>query len=205
MSTSFSDMAPNAQRSLMITAILVVVGVVIYMFCIQPTEADLARAKQEYATLEDQRRATERDLKGSAELKQRLDEIKSTRQRFMDALLTPLLESYAMRAKSILDPLADDVGLKVNDYAELDPRALPLAKPAAPQLYARRGIKVTCTGSYAAIISFLLRVEQQQPLVALQAFTLKAQNDPEAQIAELVFEWPVLGVNTTPQKGVVKQ
>ena len=103
-----------------------------------------------------------------------------------------------MRAKSKLDPLAADVGLKVTDYAEMPVRALPLPKPMPRQLYARRPIRVTAQGSYAEIASFVLRVEKMLPYVSLQALNLKVQRTPEVQSAEIVFEWPVKGALSAP-------
>jgi Tfp pilus assembly protein PilO len=127
-----------------------------------------------------------------------LSDIETARRPFMDALLTPLLESWAMRAKSKLDPLAADVGVKVTDYAELPVRALPLPKPVPKQLYARRPIRVMVQGSYAEIASFVLRVEKMLPYVSLQALNIKAQRTPEVQSAELVFEWPAKGALSVP-------
>lgn len=199
MSSGFlQNTAPSSQRALFFTLVLGAIAVVIYMFCIQPSEVSLQRAKNELSALQDQQRSTERDLRGAKELEGRLNKIKEARQPYLDALLTPLLESYSMRAKSILDPLAVESGVKTLEYVELPIRALPLPKPAAPQLYARCPIRVTCQGSYAGIVSFVLRVEKVLPHVALEAFSLKVQTDPEKQQAEIVFEWPVKGVNTTP-------
>ena len=103
-----------------------------------------------------------------------------------------------MRAKSKLDPLAADVGLKVVDYAEMPVRALPLPPLAPRQLYARRPIRVMARGSYAEIASFILRVEKMLPYVSLQALSIKAQKTPETQSAEIVLEWPVKGALSTP-------
>ena len=91
-----------------------------------------------------------------------------------------------MRAKSLLDPIAADVGLTIVDYAEQPVRALPLPTPPPRQLFARHPIRVVCKGSYAEIASFLLRVEKLLPHVALQALQIKAQKDPEAQAEEIV-------------------
>ena len=140
------------------------------------------------------------------EVKARLDAIDAERKEFLAGLLEPLLGSYAMRAKSVLDPLATDVGLRITDYAEMPVRLLPLPKPQAAQLYARKPIRLACTGSYATIVSFLMRVEKKLPLVSLEAFSLKTQKDPDNQTATLVFEWPVKGVNTAAAaKGGVKK
>ena len=138
-------------------------------------------------------------------MKERLAVIKAQRQDYLNGLLNPMLESYAMRAKSLLDPLAEDVGLSVSDYTELPVRRLPLPKPQSPQLYARKPIRLTCTGSYATIVSFLLRVEEKLPLVSLEAFSLKTQKDPDNQSATIVLEWPIKGENTAAAKGGVKK
>ena len=98
------------------------------------------------------------------------------------------------------------MGLSVSDYAELPVRRLPLPKPQPAQLYARKPIRLTCTGSYATIISFLLRVEEKLPLVSLEAFSLKTQRDPDNQSATIVLEWPIKGENTAAAaKGGVKK
>ena len=38
--------------------------------------------------------------------------------------------------------------------------------------------------------SFILRVEEKMPLVALESFSLKTQKDPDNQLATIVLEWP---------------
>ncbi len=190
--------APTTQRSLFFAAAVAAVAVLLYLFAVQPCQDSIAREKRNLSALQDQRRVMERDLKDSPRVKSMLAEIEKARSPYMDALLTPLLESWAMRAKSLLDPLAADVGLKVVDYSEMPVRALPLPKPTPLQLYARRPIRVSCRGSYAEIASFILRVEKMLPYVALEAFSIKAQQDPEVQLATIVFEWPVKGALSRP-------
>jgi len=190
--------APTTQRSIFFAAAVAGVAVMLYIFAVQPCQDSIVRAKQELSSLEDQKRVTERDLKDSPRVKSMLADIEKARTPYMEALLTPLLESWAMRAKSLLDPLAADVGLKVIDYVEMPPRALPLPKPAPIQLYARRPIRVLCRGSYAEIASFIMRVEKMLPYVALQSFTINAQNAPDVQSATIVFEWPAKGATSRP-------
>lgn len=197
MSAALDNADPKKRAALFALAVAGV-AVVIYMFAVQPCQETIAKARREIETLEGQLRVTTRDLKDASRVKSMLAEVEAARQPFMDALLTPLLESWAMRAKSKLDPLAADVGLKIVDYAEMPVRALPLPKPAPRQLYARRPIRVTAQGSYAEIASFILRVEKMLPHVALQALTVKTQRNPEAQSAEMVFEWPVKGALSAP-------
>lgn len=190
--------APTTQRSILFSAVLAAVAVLLYLFAVQPCQDSIARTRSDLSALEDQKRVMERDLKDSPRVKSMLSEAEKARAPYMEALLTPLLESWAMRAKSLLDPLASDVGLKVLDYSEMPVRALPLPKPPPVQLYARRPIRLTCRGSYAEIASFILRVEKMLPYVALQSFSIKTQRDPEAQSASIVFEWPVKGALSRP-------
>ena len=206
-SETFQDPSALMKRALFQSLAIGVVAVVLYMFCVEPCQTSLAKAKKEHAALQAQQVQMVRDLKGADQVKGRLDALQGERKAYLDGLLEPLLESYAMRAKSLLDPLAADVGLTVGDYAELPVRRLPLPQPMSPQLYARKPIRMTCTGSYATIVSFLLRVEEKIPLASLEAFSLKTQKDPDNQTATFVFEWPIKGekVPVAAAKGGVKK
>lgn len=198
MSAVLDNTAPTTKRAIFISVAVAGVAAVIYLFAVQPCQDSIAKVRRELDTLQGQQRVTERDLKDSPRVKSMLSEIETARKPFMDALLTPLLESWAMRAKSKLDPLAADVGLKVVDYAELPVRALPLPSPVPRQLYARRPIRVSAQGTYAEIASFILRVEKMLPYVSLQALSIKVQRTPETQSAEMVFEWPAKGALSVP-------
>ena len=188
----------SSKNPLFISALIFAAAAVIYLFAVQPAQMSIAKAKRELSGLVEQRRIMERDLKDSARVKGVLAEIDAKQQPYREALLTPLLESWAMRAKSLLDPIAADVGLTIVDYAEQPVRALPLPKQTPIQLFARHPIRVVCRGSYAEIASFILRVEKLLPYVALQALQIKAQKDPEAQAAEIVLEWPAKGEQSVP-------
>ena len=181
-----------------LSALIFAAAAILYLFAVQPAQMSIGKAKRELEGLKEQRRIMERDLKDSARVKEALAEIDARQKPYLDALLTPLLESWAMRAKSLLDPIAADVGLNIVDYAEQPVRALPLPKQLPRQLFARRPIRVVCKGSYAEIASFILRVEKLLPHVALQALQIKAQKDPEAQSAEIVLEWPAKGELSMP-------
>lgn len=198
MSALVDNSASSTKRAMFFSLAVAGVAVVLYLFAVQPCQDSIAKAHRELDSMEGQLRVTQRDLKDSPRVKSMLAEIETARRPFMDALLTPLLESWAMRAKSKLDPLAADVGVKVTDYSELPVRALPLPAPVPKQLYARRPIRVTVQGSYAEIASFILRVEKMLPYVSLQALNIKVQRTPEVQSAEIVFEWPVKGKLSAP-------
>ena len=190
--------ASSSKNPFFLSALILAVAVVIYLFAVQPALMSIDKAKRDLDGLTDQLNVMERDLKDSARVKGMLAEIDEKQKPYLDALLTPLLESWAMRAKSLLDPIASDVGLTIVDYAEQPVRALPLPTPPPHQLFTRRPIRVVCRGSYAEIASFLLRVEKLLPYVSLQALQIKAQKDPEAQSAEIVLEWPAKGELSVP-------
>ena len=135
---TFQDPSALMKRALFQSLAIGVVAVVLYMFCVEPCQTSLQKAKKEHVALQSQQTQMVRDLKGADQVKGRLDALQGERKAYLDGLLEPLLESYAMRAKSLLDPLAADVGLTVGDYAELPARRLPLPQPMAPQLYARK-------------------------------------------------------------------
>ena len=206
-SSSVRETGPNSPRAYFMALVFGAAAVVAYMFCVLPAETALSRARQDLENLQQRQSVTSREIRGAQQLKERLAELEKARQPYLDGLLTPLLESYAMRAKAILDPVAAESGLTITDYAEQPKRLLPLTKPQAPQLYARQPVRLTCRGSYAAIISFMMRVEKVLPLVSVEAFALKAQQNHDVQTATLVLEWPVLGVNTAqlPKNGGTKK
>ena len=198
MSADAAKPAAGSKNPMFFSALILAVAAVIYLFAVQPAQMSIEKAKRELDRLSDQQRIMERDLKDSARVKGMLAEIDAAQKPYLDALLTPLLESWAMRAKSLLDPIAADVGLNIVDYSEQPVRALPLPKPPPRQLHARHPVRVVCKGIYAEIASFVLRVEKLLPYVTLQSLLIKAQKDPDAQSAELVFEWPAKGELSVP-------
>ena len=203
---ALQDPSAPMKRAMFRALAIGAVAVVLYMFCVQPSQSALDKANAKLSGLQAQQSAMIRDLKGADQVKSNLGVIEAERKEYLAGLLKPMLGSYAMRAKSVLDPLANDVGLRITEYTEMPVRLLPLPKPQATQLYARKPIRLTCKGSYATIISFLMRVERKLPLVSLEAFSLKTQKDPDNQSATFVLEWPVKGVNTAAAaKGGVKK
>ena len=195
--SAFQNMAPNAKRSFAVTLLLGGAAAIIYMFAVQPAEESLAKARREHDDQEAKLQSVNANLKAAPANKERMQKLAEGLKPFRDAMLEPLLGSYAMRAKSILEPLAFGAGLSNLDYAEMPTRALPVPRPVPAQLHARRPIRVTAQGSYMGAISFLLRVEKEHPLITLQSFALSTTTDPERQQIEMVFEWPAKGV---PQK-----
>jgi len=110
--------------------------------------------------------------------------------------MAPMLNSYSMRAKSFLDDLARESGLVGVEYGEGGIRALPIPKTGLPkQRTGRRSVRIQANGDYAAIASFILRAEREQPLMTLQslAITQDPRSTADRQHMELVVEWPCEG------------
>ena len=194
MSASFfQNMAPNARRAFAVTLVLGAAAAGLYLFAVQPAEESLGRVRREHAEEEARLQVVNANLRGAPANKERLAELSAALKPFRDEMLVPHLGSYAMRAKSILEPIAFGAGLTDLDYAEMPPRALPVPRPMPAQLHLRRPIRVTARGSYMGAISFLLRVEKEHPLVTLQSMSISAASEPEKQQVEMVFEWPAKG------------
>ena len=189
----FQNMAPNARRSFVVTTALGGAAAVLYFFAVQPTEEALAKARREHDEQESRLQMVNANLRAAPANKERLQKLDDELKPFREEMLEPLLGSYAMRAKSILDPLATGAGLTSMDYSDLPRRALPLPRPVPLLLHARQPILFTAQGSYMAAISFLLRVEKEHPLIALQSISVGSTSDPERQQVEMVFEWPAKG------------
>ena len=192
-SSFFQDMAPSSKRAFAVTLVLGAAAAGLYLFAVQPAEDALAKARREFAERESRLQIVNANLRGAPANKERLQTLEAGLKPFRDAMLEPLLGSYAMRAKSVLEPLAFAAGLSNLDFAEAAPRALPAPPPVPAQLHVRRPIRVTAQGSYMRAISFLLRVERDLPLVTLQSLSLSAASDPERQQIEMVLEWPAKG------------
>lgn len=191
--SAFQNMAPSAKRSFVVTLMFSAAAVGVYMFGVQPAEDLLAKSRRDHSDEESRLQMVNANLRGASENRSRLDRLEADLKPFRDAMLEPLLGSYAMRAKSILEPMAFAAGLSNLDYSEATPRALPLPRPAPKQLHMRRAVRFTARGSYMGAISFLLRVEKEHPLVALQSLSIATDPDPDQQRIEMVFEWPAKG------------
>lgn len=190
------------KKSLLITAVLGAIAAGIYLFAVEPIEAKLVRVKAELESAESRHTMMMRNLEGAEAAEKRIAAYEKDLAPFKAAMLTPLLESYAMRAKSILDPIALGAGLSDTSYEELPPLALPVPKRLPKQLYARLPVKLTAGGSYQAAVSFLMRLEKEFPLVILQSLAITAGRGNNEQHIVMTLEWPIIGRKTVIEKGV---
>ena len=202
---SFQNMAPSVQRSFALAILFGTVAVVLYLVGVEPAEEKLRRTNGELSELEGRHESMMRNLRGRAAITNRLAAAEAGLAPFREAMIEPFLESYAMRAKTIIDNFALAAGLADVEYSELPPLTLPVPKRLPERLHARQPIRITARGSYQAAVSFLLRVEKELPLVTLEALEITATAEPNSQQLEFILEWPVPGASTKPQmKGGAK-
>jgi len=196
MKGGLQSMAPNAKRAFMTTVVLGVVAVAIYLLAVEPAIAALSRERTRLQELKDSQQRMTVDLNSAGTVQKTLEELEAEMKPFAAAELTPLLGSYAMRAKSLLDPMISGAGLSDVEFSEETSRKLPTPLPLPRQLYARAAVRITAKGSYQAIVSFLLMLEKNLPLVSLQSLQIQSQQQPAKQTVTMILEWPTKGALT---------
>ena len=180
-----------------LTVIFGLAAAAVYFLAVEPAERDLEALKTKLGETESERSRVVRTVMGAETASNRLAEVRSAFSNECATLVSPLLESYAMRMKSLVDPIARGAGLSSTDYLELSPLALPLPAGALPkQLYARVPVEFTAVGSYQEAVSFLVQLERDFPNAALQSLEIAATTVPELQRIRMVVEWPALGAST---------
>ena len=106
-------------------------------------------------------------------------------------VITPLLNSYAMRAKTLLTPYTRKCGLTIEDVTELAP--IPLLQPEHLNeiCFSRQPIEISTSGSYTQLTAFVSYVEKELPMATLSSLKITTQNrDPEIHKINICFEWP---------------
>lgn len=196
MKGGLHSMAPNAKRAFLTTVVLGVVATAIYLLAVEPAIAALSRERARLEGLRDSQRRMTADLGSAGTVQKTLEELEAEMKPFAAARLDPLLGSFAMRAKSMLDPLITSVGLMDVEFSEEADRKLPTPLPMPKQLYKRAAVRIAARGSYQAIVSFLLMLEKEFPLVSLQACQIQSQQNPARQSVSMILEWPAKGAQS---------
>ena len=188
---NLQTMAPNAKRSLLVTLIFGAVAAGLYFGVIEQTETKLVKVRKEVTTNAQRNRTVAANLARSDEVKKQVAEAEEKLEKFRAAMIRPLLESTAMRAKSYVEPLAVGCGLTGMVYESLEPIKLPVVRVVPQRKYVRCPIRMTCVGSYQKAVSFVRCLEKEFPLVAVAAITITSRNEANAQQVAIVLEWPM--------------
>ena len=200
------QMAPSMKWAISVSVVSLVLGGLVSFFGLRREWAAIkasadaihslnARANQMRADIDNadtQKRAAE---KAAAEL----DTLVAS------GVIEPLLGSFAMRGKALLDPIAQQTGFRIENVRELSPIPLQLPKQPPEQLHYRQPIEFTGQGSYTQIIAFIAQTEEANPMVTLSSLLILGQpQSPETHKAILSFEWPAKGEKSKPSATLKK-
>lgn len=193
--SALKAIAPPLRRSIFVTASALLVGLAIILFGILPVRKRLRIVKAEIAQLTIRAGNMGKDIAGTAKQRDRTQALETECHDLFDSgVIEPLLGSFAMRGKALLDPLAQETGFTINSVKEDHFIPLRLPKPAPNQLYGRQLVEFTGYGAYTQIVAFVSSAEKTLPLACLSGFRIESQQQtPESHKAVITFEWPVKG------------
>lgn len=179
--------------SFAITAISLLGGIAVMIFLISPLRARSALAGKEVAELQSKLTTMQVDIKKTDEQLERTAQLKVKRDEWITTgTLTPYLGSLWMGAKSLMGPVAQKTGFKLENVKDYPPILLRLPTPAPEEIYARLPIEFIGRGSFDQIIGFIQETEETYPLTILSGLVILAQlQTPECHKAVITFEWPV--------------
>ncbi len=173
---------------------------VLWVFRIGGDLKNLNRARQRLEAQEKSLTEMRRSLEAATNLDRELAIAQAELYSITNAhVITPLLNSYAMRAKELLAESAEACGFAIADVRERYRVPFPTVSTAVDLYFDRIGIEVSGTGSYEAIAAFVAGAEESLPYAAVAGLAISSQRTtPLRQRATIVFEWPVKGVKPLP-------
>jgi len=181
----------------LVALLLFLAALALYLGGVKPLSGVLGEMRAELMRNERKLTAIQMDVMTLGDLQKRIVELEGETSANRTALMTPMLNSYAMRGKSFLDTLATESGLVGTEYSEGALRALPVPNSQVPtRRTARRAVQLKARADYAAAASFLMRVERDLPTVCLQSLSIvpAGQNGTaDRQDVTMIFEWPCEG------------
>lgn len=193
------DAVKNLSNSFLVsmgfTVLSVIGGAAIVYFLILPLRMRTAVARTEVEMLGKMLSTMRADIKTAPEQAEKTMELKAK----LDHLLSsgtlkpdPISNSLRMGAKSLMAPLMEKTGFKLDSVKEHPPVLLRLPAPAPEQLYARQPVEFVGRGSFDQIISFVRETEENHPLTILSGLVILSQpQTPECHKAVITFEWPI--------------
>ncbi len=192
---ALNKLAPPIRMALGMTGAALLASLAVIVFGIWPARQQLKTLAAELARLGDTHASMKTDIAGTQKQQAATEAAEAALKAFLDqGVIEPLLGSFSMRGKSLLDPLAKESGFTIANVKE--ERLIPLQAPTPPpqQLYARQLVEFTGYGAYTQIVAFVRAAEQKFPLAILSGLRIESQiQTPERHKATLTFEWPVKG------------
>ena len=189
----FNNLSKPMRKSLLITVIALSMTTLFVLFMLLPTRRNVHAQKLTIQKLTITHASMRADIDAIAQQTLQTDQIfKQYTALHASGVLAPLLGSFAMRGKVLLDPIATQSGFIINSVKELAAIPLLIPTPAPQQLYARQPIEFTGHGSYDQIVAFIKLTETNQPLATLSSTSILSEpKTPESHKAIIAFEWPI--------------
>jgi hypothetical protein len=195
-----SNLTPSTQRSLGMTGGALALCLLIVFLAVLPKKKQIQQLRQECDSLNATLSLMTKDIATTDALKAQTSATNACLNAIVAAgVIEPLLGSFAMRGKSLLDPIAQETGFTIENVKELPMIPLQLPKPPPEQTYGRQPVEFTGQGSYAQIVAFIAQSEAAQPLASLSSLLILCQQQsPEKHKAVITFEWPTKGEKVKP-------
>jgi len=185
------------SNSSAIALLLIGISIAIYIGVIAPVSDSLIKSRKELLDAQVRLNSIELAIAQRSDVEKRVAQAEKKNEANRATWLAPMLNSYGMRVKSLLDAAATESGLVNVEYGEGGVRALPVPQECLPERRtARRSVRIRAAADYAAVASFLMRAEKEQPLMTLQALSIVSgkNGNAELQDIEMVLEWPCEGM-----------
>lgn len=189
------ELPPATQRALAVVVGALALSLLVVFLAILPQQKRMRAVTAETEGLNQTLSRMRAEITTAESLKTQCAAAKSELDRFLSAgVIEPLLGSFAMRGKALLDPVAQEAGFVIENVKELPLIPLQMPKVAPEQTYGRQPVEFTGQGSYPQIAAFIAKAEAAQPMITLSSLTiLSQQQTPETHRAIVVFEWPAKG------------
>jgi len=197
-----TQIAPSMKRAVAVTAVAIAAGCALFFLAVLPTRSRIRVIQAEIGSLNEAIAKMRSDIMTTEQQKTKTAAAAEKRDALIAAgVIDPLLGSFAMRGKALLDPLAQETGFAIESVRELPLIPLQVPRPAPEQLYARQPVEFTGHGSYDQITAFIAQTETSQPLATLSGLLILSQTQtPETHTALITFEWPIRGEKRLPAK-----
>jgi len=193
-------LAPSMRRALIVTLVAMVIAVALISFAILPTRTRLKKLGAEIDAIKVNLAAVHADIAAADQQKAKTAALAAQRDAFLESgVIEPLLGSFAMRGKALLDPFAQETGFAIETVKELPLIPLQVPSPAPLQLYGRQPVEFSGRGSYTQITAFISYAERALPLATISSLLILGQpQNPEIHKALITFEWPAKGEKRKP-------
>lgn len=190
-----NKLSPPLQKAVIVTVLSALASAALFTFGILASNKRLNALHAETGKLRETLAAIRADIAETDAQREKTDLLAAEHHDALAAgALEPLLGSFAMRGKSLLDPVAVQTGFVINSVKELPVLPIRVPTPAPQQRYNRQPIEFTGHGSFAQITAFIALTEATHPLATLSSLLIVSQpSTPERHKAIIAFEWPAKG------------